>query len=59
MSRRTPKERVLRRWPKAQSHRWPDGWTIYSNELVNVNLSGLFNTPQQAWRKAASFWRCR
>lgn len=52
--KRTPKARVLKRWPKAYSWHWADGYCIYNGEFVNETVSDSGQkTPALAWANAA------
>jgi len=50
----TPKQRVLRKYPKAYAHSFAGpAWVIYTGEYVNQSLNAGDRTPQQAWAEAA------
>ena len=51
--KRTPKERVLARYPLAESYEWRGpAWTIYANDGMGTSL-GDGKTPALAWADAA------
>lgn len=51
----TPKQRVLKRWPKAYAYKWAgtSPWCIYSGEQANQTLNSSDATARQAWANAA------
>jgi hypothetical protein len=56
----TPKQRVLKRHPKAHAYAYAGpGWVIYSGEQpINRALNVSDNTAQQAWASALKHPTC-
>ena len=50
----TPKQRVLKRWPKARATSYAGpSWVIYNGEYVNQALNVSDRSVKVAWAEAA------
>ena len=51
----TPKERVLKKWPRASAYQWsgPCGWVIFAHDVYGTTLNVADETAVKAWAEAA------